>query len=1090
MAKTVIEELIVKIKQQGFVKTQKSVEALSDSLEDAAAGGELLNEVLDQTPNYIDQITNSYKEMAKASKQVNAGFDADGMVAELREMNGFLQRTVDELDHLKEISDTGFNDLIKQSSMSADTLDDLAASSERAEDRLHDVAKASTKAGASLEKTGKQSEKASRGLANNTRQGRNQARTFGDIAKVAGPLPLIYAQVAANVFALSEAFRVLNEASSESRLIELSSKLGSGIGQPINVLAKQLQEVTGYAVDFRTALKAASSGAGFGFTVEQMTKLTEVAQRASIVYGVELTDALNRVTRGISKQEIELLDELGLTVRLNEAFRDYANEHNLAADSLSAFQRQQAMYNAVVTQSAQRTRALGDSVAEQATGWEQLSVAILDSTREGLRFVADVLEPVAKFLADWVTEDRIGGPFSDIAENANRSSEAFAGITNEYDKLQARLNMQQDVSKIDAQIAHIQKRLTELTESALAGDLAFGDRDVESLRYELEQEYTKLVDARNSTMKVLRSAGGMVSNQDVQAYAAINNVVKQGVIEFNNMSSSILSTADPMANLVNNINAAEQALNNMAITNSDAQKILQGYGVSTREEFDSLAKSIRNYSSALRQSATDSVALAQIQASSDSRSQGKIKAMEAEVKLLERTIAYNGQLAQKLGQSSAIITAGDRQRKIMLEQQIRDAKVQERIKEAERNSLEHSLFLQENITDTEKLAAAQAKEGIRLEQEKLDIYSSQVGFKDEQIEAEIALRQAKLNSLEVDRQALDLIHERQRAADDRIFGMYGSQATGITGMDERESQDVMLDQAANNVSEAFSSLTGNIDGLDAMINGVGTLTAAMVTLGQTSMDSTQMATVGLQAFGGMLAMTSQAAITEIDHQIAMEQKRDGESEESLAKIQALEEKKIKEQKKAAQQQILVSTAVGVANALATGGPFPMNLVSAGLVAAAGMMAYQQASNAASNSLSQLAASSESDTGTDSIDYGERDATYDVSKSATAGEHAYSYGASGTGTAQSFTPRANGGLGTPGNSIVAGEHGAEVITPVEPVRVYNASQMASSSKSDSSSLTVNISTMDETNFRDFVMQNASAVESAVRSEYEQQGISIG
>jgi hypothetical protein len=107
-------------------------------------------------------------------------------------------------------------------------------------------------------------------------------------------------------------------------------------------------------------------------------------------------------------------------------------------------------------------------------------------------------------------------------------------------------------------------------------------------------------------------------------------------------------------------------------------------------------------------------------------------------------------------------------------------------------------------------------------------------------------------------------------------------------------------------------------------------------------------TEGLQIAAGMLSQISsmmnaraKAKEASIDREIAAEKKLDGKSAESTAKILSLEKKKEEAQRKAFEidkkmklAQAVISTALGVTNALASAPP-PFNFVLAGLVGAMG-----------------------------------------------------------------------------------------------------------------------------------------------------------
>lgn len=63
-----------------------------------------------------------------------------------------------------------------------------------------------------------------------------------------------------------------------------------------------------------------------------------------------MPDAINRITRGITKLEPELLDEIGIMVRLDDATTNYARSTGKAVSALTDFERRQAFANAVLDQ--------------------------------------------------------------------------------------------------------------------------------------------------------------------------------------------------------------------------------------------------------------------------------------------------------------------------------------------------------------------------------------------------------------------------------------------------------------------------------------------------------------------------------------------------------------------------------------------------------------------------------------------------------------------------------------------------------------------------------------------------------------------
>ncbi|WP_411425744.1 hypothetical protein, partial [Enterococcus faecalis] len=121
----------------------------------------------------------------------------------------------------------------------------------------------------------------------------------------------------------------------------------------------------------------------------------------------------------------------------------------------------------------------------------------------------------------------------------------------------------------------------------------------------------------------------------------------------------------------------------------------------------------------------------------------------------------------------------------------------------------------------------------------------------------------------------------------------------------------------------------------AVAQSMGNLTNAMIQFSQGSLDTTSMIASGMQTVASMIQYSTSQQVSAIDQAIAAEQKRDGKSEASKAKLKKLEAEKLKIQQDAAKKQIIIQTAVAVMQA-ATAVPYPFSIplmVAAGLAGA-------------------------------------------------------------------------------------------------------------------------------------------------------------
>ena len=253
------------------------------------------------------------------------------------------------------------------------------------------------KLGESLDKTSKSARTADRNLKGAAQASANSTKNFSKMAQgIGGKLVPAYATLAANIFAVTAAFNAFQKASQIENLEKNLIRTGNIAGQNFAALSESLKEVTGNAIDTEQALRSVAQGTAQGFDASQLKDLTRIAKGASIALGRDMSDALDRLIRGTAKLEPEILDELGIIVRLDRAAKDYAQSLNKTENQLTAFEKQQAFANAVTEQGLKK---FGDiAKLAEANPYDQLAATFGDLTKFLFELINVGLEPLVKFL--------------------------------------------------------------------------------------------------------------------------------------------------------------------------------------------------------------------------------------------------------------------------------------------------------------------------------------------------------------------------------------------------------------------------------------------------------------------------------------------------------------------------------------------------------------------------------------------------------------------------------------------------------------------------------------------------------------------
>ncbi len=259
----------------------------------------------------------------------------------------------------------------------------------------------------SLDKTGTSAHTADRRLKGAAQASSGATKNFSKMAQgITGGLVPAYATLAANIFAIGAAFRFLQDAANYRILIQGQQEYATVTGESLKLLTSRLQEATGQQLAFAEAAQSAAIGRAAGLSSDQLSRLGAVAKNASIALGRDLTDSFNRLVRGSTKGEPELLDELGIILRLETATERYGLAIGKTKDELSTFERSQAVTNEVLRQGEEKFQ----DFSTELNAFTKLAKSFDDLINK----IKNSLTGVAEFLAGALSKNvvALGGAFA------------------------------------------------------------------------------------------------------------------------------------------------------------------------------------------------------------------------------------------------------------------------------------------------------------------------------------------------------------------------------------------------------------------------------------------------------------------------------------------------------------------------------------------------------------------------------------------------------------------------------------------------------------------------------------------------------
>ena len=266
---------------------------------------------------------------------------------------------------------------------------------------LKETGRKAKQAGKDLKGMTDQSHSADRAMKGVSKQSSNTTKNFSKMSQgLTGGLVPAYATLAANVFALSAAFRFLQQAADYKILIEGQKQYAAVTGVAYQTLTKTIQQATDGQIRYQDAAQAAAIGTAAGLQADQLFRLGEAAKLASIALGRDVTDSFNRLIRGTTKAEPELLDELGIILRLDTALERYATQLNKSKNELTQFEKSQAITNDVLDQAEKKFGIIAELMDPEVNKINQMAKSFDDLQNSFKLFIAGPASTLATFFSE------------------------------------------------------------------------------------------------------------------------------------------------------------------------------------------------------------------------------------------------------------------------------------------------------------------------------------------------------------------------------------------------------------------------------------------------------------------------------------------------------------------------------------------------------------------------------------------------------------------------------------------------------------------------------------------------------------------
>ena len=143
---------------------------------------------------------------------------------------------------------------------------------------------------------------------------------------------------------------------------------------------------------------------------DEMADMFDMAQRLGDALGKDVKLSVESLVTGIGRQSRLMLDNIGIIVKADKAYKEYAKELGKTADTLTDSEKKQAFMNAALEAGREKLKFLPNETQDANKSFQQLNAAMSDLSVE----IGKAFLPTAVSLADTMTtlanafnEDRV-----------------------------------------------------------------------------------------------------------------------------------------------------------------------------------------------------------------------------------------------------------------------------------------------------------------------------------------------------------------------------------------------------------------------------------------------------------------------------------------------------------------------------------------------------------------------------------------------------------------------------------------------------------------------------------------------------------
>jgi len=179
--------------------------------------------------------------------------------------------------------------------------------------------------------------------------------------------------------------------------------LAASYGESASKIIKELRDMSGQTISTMNLMQQASKAITLGIDPSKLGRLMEISRAAARAMGQDVSFMFESIATGIGRQSRLILDNLGIIVKMESAYENYARKLNKTAKELSEAEKRQAFLNEVLEKGQNIIKRVDMSATNQLEAMQKLSASFEDAKINATLYLNELLklDEVFKFWSEF-----------------------------------------------------------------------------------------------------------------------------------------------------------------------------------------------------------------------------------------------------------------------------------------------------------------------------------------------------------------------------------------------------------------------------------------------------------------------------------------------------------------------------------------------------------------------------------------------------------------------------------------------------------------------------------------------------------------